>query len=268
VTVKMTQNLAIVNLSSENSTTPIINGNQFTALLQPPLRNCKYYQVLTAEIPFSYYVVNAYNNQFQLIDSGVTSLIQIPFGNYTVQNLGTQIAALMSAATGHTYTMAIVDPVNDVYGVRGRYSINVTPNTTVFSINATQSVVNNSAYQIIGASGYTSSGTSSGGELLLPFVANVTGDQYVYVCSTQLSSGYNYSNNNTSDVLVKVPVTVSAGDTIFYQQRLASEWTEFCLNRQVDYSNLTFYLQDSAGNPVNLNGVHWSLTVAFRREIY
>ncbi len=262
----MSKNFAIVNLSSGDY--EVQAGNRFSAQLGTPLKNCLYYQVLTAEIPFSYYVVNSTNNAFYFTQTApgapTTYLITIPEGNYNTAQLGVALAILLTTATTTVYTVDVVDTVNDPLGVRGRYTI-TGPGGSIFSLDATTARLPNSAFQIIGASG-TAVTNSVAQKIYLPYVSNVTGDQFIFLNCANLNQGYNYGGSNTTNMLVKIPVNGGFGNTIFYTQRLASEWTEFCVSYQQDFSNMTFYLTDSNGALLDLHGVHWSLSIGFRRR--
>lgn len=264
----MSKDKAIVNVSSNDSINAVRykEGSRFSVLLSPPLTLCKYFQVLSVELPGSYYAINSTNNSFFVTSAGSSTLVTIPPGNYNPTSLATATTLAMAAASLVGYTLAPSLTIDN----DGKFTISHASAT--FTLDATAATMAGTgsfgASQLLGLDYYQASTFVAPTAALLPNVANVTGDQYVYVCCPNIASGYNYGNSRTSDSLLKVPTTAAIGTTNFYQQRLSSEWTEFCLNRNQDYSSLTFYLQDSNGFPLDLNGVSWSLTLGFSKSIY
>lgn len=283
----------ILNLNSNNGVTPVGLGSEYKIVLQPPNNSNRYFQVLSAEIPFSFYAVNGYNNQFRITTLAPAHTLDVTIlaGNYTTGSLatailqyaqvildktgGTTYTGINGAGSGYTWTMAIVDAVNDPQGVRGAYTL--ASATGAFQITAGPT---NSADKVLGLAYSTDpavlpptgsqrpqTSTLIGGSnnLYFPYVANAAGTPYIFLQCLELSSGYNYANNTLQSVLIKIPVPTGSGGNIFYIQRLTSEWTEFCLAPLQDYSTLNLGLLDSQLNPINLNGQDWSCTIGFSK---
>ena len=71
-----------------------------TIRFETPLSNIEKMKVLEAEIPFSYYVVNASNNTFSLEEPTIgTTQVTLPVGNYTSTNMSSTLSSALTLAS-------------------------------------------------------------------------------------------------------------------------------------------------------------------------
>lgn len=281
----------ILNLNSNNGN-PTMVGSEYRIVLQPPNNDNRYYQILSAEIPYSFYAINSTNNQFRITTTTVahTLDVTIPPGNYTSSTLATCILSNafvsldgaayvttgvngVTAGSGYVWGLTTQDVTYDPQGVKSKYTL-----TSVSGAFFVTAGPQNSADRILGlnysttlgvlpstTSAQTSVVIGGSNKLNFPVVYNVSGTPYIFLKCDQLSSGYNYANNTLQSLLIKIPILTAAGGNIFYQQRLVSEWTEFCLSPLQDYSTLDLSLIDYQLNPIDLNGQDWSCTIGFSK---
>lgn len=97
------------------------DNNQPIFMLQPALSSIMGVKLVSAQIPFTFYVFNEKNNTFSYYPTGDTNAnpvtITIPIGNYTSQTFDTTLeTALAAAAPGSPITV-------DYSGNSGRYTL-------------------------------------------------------------------------------------------------------------------------------------------------
>ena len=68
---------------------------------------CSYYRILSAEIPFSYYVITAQNNIFEVGTStiGPWTTVFLPVGNYTKDSILPAMKSVIESALPGTVTV-------------------------------------------------------------------------------------------------------------------------------------------------------------------
>lgn len=287
----MALNKVIVNFDSFNSVTPITDGSSFTTpVMNPPLTGLTHYQVLSVEIPRSYYGVNANNDSFRCQIAGTfalpDTLFHIDHGNYTTAQLGAAVAdelnAAWSAVGGPGNLVMTTAGANDPDSLRGRFTLGTA--TAGYTITFSCANVNPAspsftnvfapADQVLGANSDVPMvstnadyyGNASTPNIYFPDIPNVVGPAWIYLTASSLDSGYQYTNGRSSGAIIKIPVNTSPGGTIYYEQRLLSPWSEFALNPLTDYSKITLGLTDSRYNPLNLHGQDWSVTIGFSKN--
>src|SRR5690349_17771148 len=86
-------------------------GSHFTYLIQIAKetgfdRVC----LLQANIPISYYVVQAGYNTMTLVELGVNITITVPVGNYSATSFAATFSSLLNAASTHGWAYAVSFP--------------------------------------------------------------------------------------------------------------------------------------------------------------
>src|SRR6478735_11533871 len=233
-----------------------------------PIQDIAGIKVLSAVIPFSYYVINSNNNTFGLSESLVGSaIVTIPVGNY---NATTLAAALASALT----TASVVTGGNLTYTVT--YS-SLTGKFTITN-NALGANTFTLTFGVYGDGGITNPRFvlgfndglifSVGHVIEAPNVAEISGPNYVYVNSEKLgqfsnvflpADAINLNGGNIGPQLARVPMDVNPGDICFYEDPDPNKY--FDLEHMNQLSDCDFFI--SLGNlrnvPVDLNGLPFSL---------
>jgi len=244
-----------------------------------PLQNIAAVKILEAQIPFSYYVFSSKNNTFILAENGETQAsITIPVGNYTISELETVLAGLLTAASvgrnGSTYTVS--------------YS-SVTQKMTIWNNRLTTdgfSVImgtagdtdgdQNSPAQALGfpvgttlTSGFSSVlvGANRGDFIVSPFAIMLTGANYLYINSRRLGplidlylpkGAINLGNGNAGPQIAKIPVDRQPGDVMFWQDPDTEKW--FDLENLPNLTEVDFYITLGNTNHVlDFNGQPFSL---------
>jgi hypothetical protein len=96
----------ILVISSEDKIYSTDNTNQFTVQIRPAINHATRVTLAWAIIPNSTYNINQYNNQLYFTDGGGAHTLTITSGSYNTTNLGSTIAAAMTAAGSQAYTLA------------------------------------------------------------------------------------------------------------------------------------------------------------------
>lgn len=237
--------------SSESDVTVLGSSNTDapTFTLTTPIYNIAFLKILEAEIPFSYYVINTTNNTFTLTEPLVGSAtVTVPVGNYTSTTLTTVLANQMTAAS-----VALGSRVYTVTFSTQTQKFTVTTNFGSLVLTFT-----NSLQQVLGM---LPSNTSVGLTLVAPNTAQITGDNYVYVCSTNLSPLIKAKKTNNGPEIARIPMNVNPGEICYYQDIQSDKWFNIENNPQLHRFDLFLRLGKSQ-NTLTLNGQPFSLKIA------
>lgn len=73
-----------------------------------PLANIAAIKILEVQIPFTFYVIESYNNSFFLLETGhPIQGVTLPIGNYTISQIELALAAALTAASLSLFTYAV-----------------------------------------------------------------------------------------------------------------------------------------------------------------
>ena len=205
--------------------------------------------VLNAQIPCSFYVINALNNK--LVISGptiTTATIYVSYGNY---NANTLITELESKITASGLTMTIT--INKINGI------------LTFSSNGFVNYYFSSASTILEILGTTSSIIATSTNYTCPYPLNLLGVKKLLIKSTKLSihsvSTVDYASSN---ILVTIPSDVSPFSMISYTSQ--SEANKNLLNiRLINEIDINIY--DENNNYIDFNNLDWSITLVISSEV-
>lgn len=254
--------------SSQSNTTDLDNPIFY---LNSPFLKTIAFKVLQASIPFSYYIINSSNNTFLLKVGASTSTVTLIPGNYNIVNFIPMIQAALNAASTSLDSAAYT----------------VTFDTTTSKLTFTSSISNNFSFvfdptatdpfglknprTILGFP--TGTSTATGTTLIAPYVINLTGPNYLYLCSSYLG-GYNgdsltIGNEGSSGaVIAKIEVNTNPGGTITYQDPDTLHY--FSLNSSVSIERIDLFLAIGAQNsvllPISLNGRPFDVKLGFVTE--
>lgn len=200
-------------------------------------------QLLNAQIPYSFYVIN-YTNQVLKMAFNIigTITVSIPVGNYNATNLITAI----KTAVNITGFNVVISQINGKLTFTYTDSFNI-DNTVQYSIGSTLGF----------SSGITSSVANT---LVAPYPLNLLGIKTLQIRS------YNLIMNNISSVqggqtvlLANVPVSAVPFGMIDYVDK-----GNLITIHNTDLDDLDIEILDGeTGNYINFNGQDWCITLAF-----
>jgi hypothetical protein len=198
----------------------------------------------SAQIPYSFYVINYTNNQFKYrLGSGTIFTTSIPVGNYTGNSL---ITALKAALESNSITLTIT--LSSINGL------------LTFSHATTNFTFYNVTYSILQTLGFAENTnyTSASLTLTCPFPLNLLGIKVLQVRSTVLSMlNYSSVSGGITTLLGTIPVNATPFGMI--------EYTDKGQNK-VTFSNTTLdeidieILDGETGNFINFNNQDWTMT--------
>ena len=205
-----------------------------------------YVTLINAQVPVSFYIIDATNNTLGYLDPPllIQKSITIAIGNY---NATTLIAALNTAIIANGSTES--------------FSFN--------SLNGKISVV---GLLVLGGNG--SYGTTIGDILGLgvgnannftfPYPLNLLGKNKLFINSSNLNNvAYTSHNTGFSTCICTIPVNVPPYGLIQYSS-LTDQNKNILVNRVLD--NIDIQVLDLNNNYVNFNNVNWSITLCLSIE--
>jgi len=190
-------------------------------------------KVSHCEIPFSFYIINEYNNKLVLS----TGIIYIPYGNYN--------------ANSFMSTLSLLLPINmtiDLNSSNGKFTLNY---NSPFTILQTSNI-----YKIMGFKINTSY-ISSSNSINLPFPANFLGSNNVYIkCPNLILDNYNTITKDYT-TLLSIPINVPPFGIIQYLN--SSNISNLVKNIQMN--NLEVLITDDDNNLIDFNNLEWNITI-------
>ncbi len=190
-----------------------------------------------AELPFSFYIVNEYNNLLSLS----TGNINIDFGNYNANSLMKFLNSKF--------------PTNMIMTLdRSTGKFTITYNSS-FSIN--QSSTCQKLLGLLDKVDYV------GSTINFPFPANCLGTNNIYIKSPNVILD-NY-NTGTQDyiTLLSIPVSVEPFELIIYSN--ISQTKHLLKNKTLD--SIEIIITDDNNNKINFNNTDWSITIQIETYI-
>ena len=246
-----------------------LNWPKFNLGGKVPIQNVVALKIISAEIPFSYYIFNSSNNTFTFSENGGTyNLVTIPIGNYTSSQMITELGTLLTAAStvGTTYVVTLNSNTEKltISGTGG------TMTSFSFTFGTSTGTGNTSPRLYLGFPGGITN--SSGTSLITPNSINLSGPNYLYInssiigalCNLNLPYGaVNLGGGNSSVQMAKVQVNTNAFGTILYNDADPQYW--FHVGNISTFQTIDLYL--TIGNlgssatvvPIDLNGLNFSI---------
>lgn len=239
--------------------------------LNSPFPKTIAFKVLSANIPFSYYVINSQNNTFTLSVGASSATVTLTPGNYNITTFMPMLQAALNAASTSLDSAA--------------YTVTFNPTTSKLTI--TSSISNNFSFKfdVSGQDPYglknprhilgfpTGTSTASGTTLVAPYVVNLTGSNYLYLCSSYLGT-YNGDSltigteGSSASVIAKIQVNTNPGGIITYEDQDTLHY--FSLNSAVLIERIDLFLAFGAPNnmlvPISLNGQAFDVKIGFIME--
>jgi hypothetical protein len=228
-----------------------------------PLTRIKGMKILSAEIPFSYYVFTLVNNSFEVSASasGPWTQVSIPPGNYTISTILTILKSIIEADLAGTVTVTYNSAT---------LKLEFASTASLFLKFPEDGLVSPRLWIGFNAGvfGFTGAGSFSA-----PNAALLSGPNYLYINSLKigqlthnyLPSGFSPVNGNTGPQIAKVPVTVDSGEIIYYTDPDPQKY--FDIGDSNSLQKIDFYLSLGTSEQVlDLNGLSFSLKLALLVE--
>jgi hypothetical protein len=187
--MSLNEKLEYIELEFDSYDTSISFNDNYTSdnwplfRLARPISDIAAMKIVSAEIPFSYYVVNSINRFFVLNIGGIDFTIPIPVGNYT----GTSLAAIIQATMPPLYFCTFSSTTNRLTFTT---TIPIIPNYLRFGNSVDDDGQFNLRY-VMGFGPYISSTFTAGTPLVAPFVLQISGPNYLYVNSKLYGQSFN-----------------------------------------------------------------------------
>jgi len=229
-----------VIINSANRTDLADLTSDFTYALDKQVSKVVAIEVVSVQIPFSYYAINGTNDQLSSF-AGLATLIH---GNYTSASFAAMVEAQLNLlAAGHTVTYS---------SVTGRITVANAGNTRIIVSGV------NDAAPLLGFTVSSALAASVTGDSTAVF----TGPNYLVIKSLALTR-YNSTPAVTAADLASttifhtVPVNVNAGAIIIDTPESNSSMSP--LNFPDNFNEIDLQLEDDQGNQLDLNGANWSM---------
>jgi len=201
-----------------------------------------------AEIPYSFYIVNEYNNTFQFNSNTVT----LPFGNYngfTLMNAINQEIQVYDASASLALNQTT-----------GRYTMT---STLPFTLNTNMSQI----YKIIGLEKGNYSGqfnfSNSLYELYFTYPLNTSGSRNLYIKATNFVLDNLNTSTNDKATLKSISCNVPPFGIIMYNNNENVE--TLVKNPETNYINIQ--ITDDENNLVNFNNIDWSICLEIKSKL-
>jgi len=203
-------------------------------------------QILSIIMPNTLYNVNSNHNRLTIIEGSNTVSVPIPVGIYNISSLLIGVATELTndATLTGTYTCTL-DPTTQKVVISSSVNFTVQPNVGLAEML-----------------GFTSA-TSQAGSQSAPDIYDLsiyTRDIYVELRNLPLYS--HFGADSYRSIIGRVPLTDTSFGSIVYKD-FTSENQMIKFDEKVYINSLDIALIDFEGNPIQLNGVDWSLELAY-----
>jgi hypothetical protein len=196
-------------------------------------------RVLHAEIPYSFYIINEYNNTLVMS----TGTITMPYGNYNANTFMRMIQPLMPTGMSITFDTS-----------NGIFTISYNQAFTIYNTSTCKTILGFKSTLL----------SSSGNTIIFPFPGNFLGTKNLYVKTPNIILE-NY-NTITKDyiTLFSIPVNVPPFGIIIYDNTSGSK--NYIKNStSMDY--LEVIITDDYNNPVDFNNIDWTISLEVEATI-
>ena len=200
-----------------------------------------YLSLQKASIPYSFYNINYTNNTLTIFFNGQVYILTIPPGNYNINSLINELKSMLLDA-GANFNITYDSITNKL---KFEYS-------SEFSFYASSTILS-----ILGFNENTLY-TSTGFILRSPNCCNLMSVKCINVSTNLTTYNINKQFPNSQNILASIPVNAQPYSIIQYENT-----NNFKSNIYTNYLSMINIqlLNDSDGKLIDLNGVHYSLTL-------
>ena len=234
--------------------------------LTPDSNEALVVSVNTAEIPLSFYPVGVNNKTIVFLESTDDDIanvvaknnVVLTEGNYTATNLATEIARALNASNGDTDYSCVFDASTTKFTIS---KLN-TASAKEFQLNLAVGS-SGTAYKLLGHTASlisSTNGTGNAREIVSSVVANVSGDNALYIRSPLSNiNSFESKHGGTSDILAKIPITNQYNEIQHYSP-VANMFKSQLANGQ-PLNDLTIRLTNSDNLRIDMNGMDWEFSI-------
>jgi hypothetical protein len=202
--------------------------------------------VVHASIPYSFYNVNSNNNTlcYSINTTVITTVILTP-GNYTASSLLSHLQSILPTSFTITYS-----------STQNKFTFT---NPNIFQFYYNKLLGYSSCFGLLGFSSIQqiSTGNVSIWTLTSDTIINLAPVRCICIYTTLHTGSIASILPNNQNILCSIPVLTAPFSMIGYRN---SSGYKSDLNTS-NFNSITLKLTDQAGNLINLNGCHWSLTL-------
>ncbi len=232
--------------------------------LRPEQDEALVVSINSAEIPYSYFPVNANNKTLKFFESSDATAgnlsakndVVLTAGEYNGGELATELQRAIRASNGRNdYTVAF-DPATTKLTI-------TQPTNIAFRFDFTTSA--KYAYTLLGFERAIKTATDNGGNhtLVSDTAINIAGDNAIYIRSPLSNiNTYESRHGGVSDILAKIPIKVNYNEIIYYEPLVYQFKSQLPAGQSLN--DLTIRLTNKYNELIDLNGLDWefSLTVS------
>jgi hypothetical protein len=235
--------IIILNSSTATTNNSTMNSNvffPFLGLLKEDTNiQSNSIQLIDAQMPMSFYIINTTNNVLTYVVSSVSYIITIPVGNYNGNTLIT-VMITKFLANGHTITPTI-SKINGILTFTGS------------SINFTFKKVGSTIFTILG---FTADSTSSSFILIATYPLNLLGIKRLTITSNSLAvNGYSSLISGMQNILGTIELDQPTFGLVVY--RNLSNMNSMLKVNKIDGIDISIFDED--GNFIDFNNINWTM---------
>lgn len=219
------------------------SSSNFTIDLSNQVNNANNYDriVMTScSIPKSFYTIDTTNNTFTLTELGINYTVTLPIGNYSYSTVAVALKTALDSASGHGWIYSV-----STSQLLGNLTFSVTANSGQPSFNFTSSRM---AF-IIGFDQDTYA--FSANTLTSPNVVNLQLTSSIDVNSNWVAGKNNILSSISPDYASYAIISYNEQNPAFVSRELSGR----------SLTTVQFWLTDTQGNQLNLNGLNWSMVI-------
>lgn len=197
----------------------------------------RYISIQNAQIPFSFYNINVYNNILKLQISTTIYTLTLTKGNYNATSLITEITTQLTNNSLTDFTITI----STITGI-----LTFTKTTGSFSIISAGSTI----YDVLGFVPGTNYNSVTQ-KIIAPYPLNLLGTLRLRICSFELVT------NNIDYTLITLPIEIGNFGLIQYTN--ISNIRAKLNNPSLD--GFDIMIIDDNNNNINFNNINWTMTM-------
>ena len=205
-----------------------------------------YASVVHASIPYSFYNINSTNNTLcYSVNTTTVTRVFLTQGNFTT----TSLLALLISTLPNSFTIT--------FNYQQNTFTFTNPQTFTFYYNTT--IGFSTCFGLLGFTSAQQTSVVNGASQTLTSnqLVNLAPVRCICIYTTLHTGSLTSLNQNNQNILCSLPVETSPFTMIGYKN---NNGYRVNLNNNV-FNSITLKLTDQAGNILNLNGIHWSLTL-------
>ena len=197
----------------------------------------KYISIQNAQIPFSFYNINVYNNVLKIQIVSTQYTLTLTKGNYNASSLIIELTTQLTNNSLNDFTIT-VSPITGI--------LTFTKATGSFSILYSGSTI----YNVLGFVSNTNYNSVSQ-KINAPYPLNLLGTLRLRICSFELAT------TNIDYTLITLPIEVGNFGLIQYTN--VSNIKSILTSPSID--GFDILIIDDNNNPINFNNINWTMTL-------